>query len=267
MPILKVYDGSGWVEIPILDGVPGGELGGTWASPTVDATHSGSAHHAQAHGPSDHTEGGNWKLPYTDGSGDEQELALSATGGILESKGASSAPVFTIPKRSIIIRAGGLVPNTTNPCADAVQTEEGTGGKNYVTRSFATNEQGSMEMALPENYDGGTVTWWYYWISPTGSSANDTVEMGLRGSSSQNGDAIAEAQGTQIKISDTLLTGAGRVHKSGESAALTIAGSPSGGDPVIWELERTAGDGSDMAEEIAIWMVYIRYPTNNSSDE
>ena len=28
---------------------PGGELGGTWASPTVDATHSGSAHHAQSH--------------------------------------------------------------------------------------------------------------------------------------------------------------------------------------------------------------------------
>lgn len=26
--------------------VPGGELGGTWASPTVDATHSGSAHHS-----------------------------------------------------------------------------------------------------------------------------------------------------------------------------------------------------------------------------
>ena len=25
---------------------PGGELGGTWAAPTVDATHSGSAHHA-----------------------------------------------------------------------------------------------------------------------------------------------------------------------------------------------------------------------------
>jgi hypothetical protein len=28
---------------------PGGELGGTWASPTVDATHSGSAHHTQSH--------------------------------------------------------------------------------------------------------------------------------------------------------------------------------------------------------------------------
>lgn len=28
---------------------PGGELGGTWASPTVDATHAGSAHHAESH--------------------------------------------------------------------------------------------------------------------------------------------------------------------------------------------------------------------------
>lgn len=28
---------------------PGGELGGSWAAPTVDATHSGSAHHAQNH--------------------------------------------------------------------------------------------------------------------------------------------------------------------------------------------------------------------------
>ena len=34
---------------------PGGELGGTWASPTVDATHSGSAHHSQSH---DHSAAG-----------------------------------------------------------------------------------------------------------------------------------------------------------------------------------------------------------------
>ena len=29
----------------VVGTAPGGELGGTWASPTVDATHSGSAHH------------------------------------------------------------------------------------------------------------------------------------------------------------------------------------------------------------------------------
>ena len=34
---------------------PGGELGGTWSSPTVDSTHSGSAHHAEAHGIASHS--------------------------------------------------------------------------------------------------------------------------------------------------------------------------------------------------------------------
>jgi hypothetical protein len=33
----------------VVGTVPGGELGNTWASPTVDSSHSGSAHHAEAH--------------------------------------------------------------------------------------------------------------------------------------------------------------------------------------------------------------------------
>lgn len=33
----------------VVGATPGGELGGTWASPTVDSTHSGSAHHTQSH--------------------------------------------------------------------------------------------------------------------------------------------------------------------------------------------------------------------------
>ena len=38
---------SGLLSAEIAVGTtPGGELGGTWASPTVDATHSGSTHSA-----------------------------------------------------------------------------------------------------------------------------------------------------------------------------------------------------------------------------
>ena len=39
----------------VVGTTPGGELGGTWAAPTVDSTHSGSAHHTQSHGAADHT--------------------------------------------------------------------------------------------------------------------------------------------------------------------------------------------------------------------
>lgn len=78
----------------VVGTAPGGELGGTWGSPTVDPTHAGSAHHAQAHGSAQHTENGNHKVFYADGSGDQQELALGADGTVLASAGTGSAPVM-----------------------------------------------------------------------------------------------------------------------------------------------------------------------------
>ena len=76
--------------------VPGGELGGTWASPTVDATHSGSAHHTRSHtlaSASDHT-GTADRVIYIDHAGAVQELALGADGTVLTSTGAATAPAF-----------------------------------------------------------------------------------------------------------------------------------------------------------------------------
>ena len=55
---------------------------------------------AGAHGPSAHTSFANWKLIYTDGSGDQQELTLPAVGGatvgyqFLRSTGTAAAPEF-----------------------------------------------------------------------------------------------------------------------------------------------------------------------------
>lgn len=80
----------------VVGTTPGGELGGTWASPTVDATHSGTAHHTQSHAmtsASDHT-AGNWKVFYSDGSANLQELALGAANKYLMSNGAAAAPSF-----------------------------------------------------------------------------------------------------------------------------------------------------------------------------
>lgn len=51
-------------DIPV-GATPQGELGGTWALPTVDSTHSGSSHHDQAHA-ADHADGGADELAVED---------------------------------------------------------------------------------------------------------------------------------------------------------------------------------------------------------
>ena len=64
------------------------------ADADVPSTHAGSAHHAEAHGIAAHTAHATWKVLYTDGSGDEQELALGADGKVLVATGTAAAPTF-----------------------------------------------------------------------------------------------------------------------------------------------------------------------------
>ena len=77
----------------VVGTTPGGELGGTWASPTVDAVHSGSAHHAQSH---DHSAAGDGTTlaPVTLHIGaTDVRLTRSAAGvAILDANGTASTP-------------------------------------------------------------------------------------------------------------------------------------------------------------------------------
>lgn len=63
----------------VVGTTPGGELGGTWAAPTVDATHSGSAHHAQLHAAS-----------HEPGGGDAMTVDAVAATGSLRTLGAGA---------------------------------------------------------------------------------------------------------------------------------------------------------------------------------
>jgi len=59
--------------------------------------------HNAVHGISKHTEHATWKALYTDGSGDEQELALGAAGTVFESTGTAAAPKMGVNERGVAI--------------------------------------------------------------------------------------------------------------------------------------------------------------------
>ena len=88
-------------EIPVGT-TPGGELGGTWASPTVDASHSGSAHHTRLHtvtDTSDHTfPGGTTTFLRADGT------FATAGGGV---SGGVYGPLEVVGRYYGILNFGG----------------------------------------------------------------------------------------------------------------------------------------------------------------
>lgn len=133
VPFLVTTAQAGLSNEVVVGATPGGELGGTWPSPTVDASHSGSTHaatqaaaeataatalsaHAAASDP--HTgyakesdlatiatsgllanaaPAGVDKVLYVSHGGVVSELSLSATvGHVLQSAGAAVAPVFAV---------------------------------------------------------------------------------------------------------------------------------------------------------------------------
>lgn len=150
------------------------------------------------------------------------------------------------------------LPTTTGGCEAPVVIEAITNDIDRTVMHFATGEKGFWELPLPGNYDGGTVTYRVHWMPSVGASAGDTVIFGLRARAYADSDAIDQAYGAQITVTDTVLA-VGDVHISTVSAPLTIGGGPAADEYCIWQLQRTGGT---MSEEAQLLKIVIEYGIN-----
>lgn len=145
------------------------------------------------------------------------------------------------PYRTIVIPAGSMSPTTTAGCASVATVEAGTNDVDYKTLDFDTTtvESAFTLFQMPNNWDGGTITFKPVWTAASGSG---TVCFGLKGRAFADDDAIDQTYGTEQTSTDTLIT-AGDVHIGPESSAITLAGTPAGGQLV--QLKVTRQTGSD----------------------
>lgn len=140
------------------------------------------------------------------------------------------------PYRTIVLPAGSMAPTTTAGCAAVATVEAGTNDVDYKTLDFDkdTDESAFAIFAMPDSWDGGTITATPIW---TTAGTTGTVVFSIKGRSFANDDAIDQAYGTAQTSTDTFIA-AGDVHIAPATSAITLAGSPAGGQLVQLKITR-----------------------------
>jgi hypothetical protein len=117
-------------------------------------------------------------------------------------------------------------PSTTNGCNAATKNEFTTNDVDLVLFAFdqTTQEHAQWTVWMPDDWGAGTVTAKFCWTALTGTG---TVTWGIQGRSYADDDAIDQAFGTGVTVTDTLLA-TSDIHITSATAAVTITGAGAG---------------------------------------
>jgi hypothetical protein len=114
-------------------------------------------------------------------------------------------------------------------------------------------------MPMPSDYNGGTITAIFYWLSP--SASTNSVVWGLAARAFNDSDPIDGAFGTAQEVTDAN-NALDDVNISAATLAITLAGTPAAGSFVQFRAYRNpvaAGDTlAAIAELLAIRISYTR---------
>lgn len=171
----------------------------------------------------------------------------------------------TDPWRTILLNAGVLKPTTTAGCADSAKVEAGTNKIDYDVLDFDTTtaENAYCNIQMPDSYDGGVIQMRYVWTNAAGLTT-ETVKFTLKGRALDNDEAIDQANGTAVGVSDTWIA-QGDIHISDWSGDVTLAGSPAGGQWVHLVVTRDVAN-DNMTGDARLIAVQLRFKQKQYSD-
>lgn len=190
-------------------------------------------------------------------------VASGADAFVMKTLAQTQTILIGSTKRSVVLMASGGYPKTTGGCAAPQKNESSTNKRNYYTLDFdtGTDEKAEWLFVLPDNYDGGTITAIPYWTAASGSG---TVCFAISGIAYANDAAIDTATGTAQTSTDTLIT-AGDVHIGPATSAITLAGSPAGGQLVAIQCMRDVSEDT-LGVDAKLIAIKIEYGINAWSD-
>lgn len=162
---------------------------------------------------------------------------------------------------NVWIPAPAIWPSTTSGCAAITKNEYVTNDVDVQTLNFDkdSDEFAQTQLAMPHDWDAGTVKFSFYWTC-NGGGAAETVSWNGQGRSYANSDALDQAWGTTQAVVDTWLAD-DDAHISAQTAACTLAGGPAASELVMLRFWRDVS-GDDLATDAQLIGVMMEYTRN-----
>lgn len=150
-------------------------------------------------------------------------------------------------------------PSATAGCAANTKTESATNDINIYTLDFDTTTQEHAEgnIAMPSDWNAGTITAQFYWTA-TGTSTNN-VQWALQAVSMGDLHTIDGTDfGTHQVISDAHSATALQMQITSATPAITVAGGPAAGELVAFRVFRDVAN-DNLAVDAMLIGVMINY--------
>lgn len=147
---------------------------------------------------------------------------------------------------------------TTLATAEYVE-EYTTTNKNPIAKmkfDTAADEYCFAKWVPPKAWNAGTVKVKALWSNAAGLTT-ETIELEVSGLAVGNDDALDQATGTAVAITDTWIA-QGDEHESAYSAAMTIAGTPAKADYVIFKIMRDVS-ADNLTGDLELLALVIQY--------
>ena len=167
--------------------------------------------------------------------------------------------------QTIWVPAAAMISRSTSGAATG-STELATNKVMLATRDFdaAAAEYTQFSVGMPKGWNEGTITAEFIW---TATSGTGTVRWAIQGIALSNDDIIDATWGTAATVDDALIA-VNDLHVSAASSAVTIGGTPTEGDLVVFQFYRDAADAADTFDQDALLIgVRVKYTTNAGNDD
>ena len=148
-------------------------------------------------------------------------------------------------KHTIWVPAAAMRGTVSNGCAALTDVETQAGRPDMTVLDFdaSADEHAQFQIAMPDSWDEGTVTFRAYWT--VAAAVTTGVAVFLQGVAVADDGTIDVAYGTPVVVTDDALNAAEDLSVTAESGAVTIAGSPAAGELCFFRVGRDISDGND----------------------